>query len=220
MREALIDKIWRGKEPFAVPSETIAEPDEQGWNSHHAYLSEEVIRLKPSVIVEVGVWKGGSSIHMAKTLKEQNISGVLISVDTWLGSWDHWESDEWFGHLNVRNGYPSIFQTFASNVRANDVVNQIVPLPIDSINAAHVIKSFGITPNLIHIDGGHDYHAVMADLETWWPILAPGGTLIGDDYHDDGMWPEVKAAFDDFVRRSSHVGFEFFHHKCRIKKPH
>lgn len=219
IRQILIDKFWRGHEPFAEPTETIGQPDMQGWNSNHPFLAEEISRLKPAVIVEVGVWKGGSSIHMARTLKEQNLPGVLISIDTWLGSWDHWEADQWFPHLNIRNGYPSIFQTFAANVRTSGVVGQIVPLPIDSINASHVIKSFGISPQLIHIDGGHDYRAVTADLETWWPILAPGGTLIGDDYHDDGVWPEVKAAFDDFVRRTPHVGFEFYAHKCRLKKP-
>lgn len=38
--------------------------------------------------------------------------------------------------------------------------------------------------DFIHIDADHSYKAVLADLRAWWPRLAPGGCLSGDDYAD------------------------------------
>lgn len=36
--------------------------------------------------------------------------------------------------------------------------------------------------DFIYIDADHGYDAVCADLKAWWPKLAPGGCLAGDDY--------------------------------------
>jgi predicted O-methyltransferase YrrM len=41
--------------------------------------------LRPS-IVEIGVWKGSSVITLASKMKELNLDGVVIAVDTWLGA--------------------------------------------------------------------------------------------------------------------------------------
>lgn len=218
VREKFIRKIWRGIEPFSSQNIANLKPDLQGWHSDHRYLSESIGKNEPFIIVEVGVWKGMSSIFMANMLKKLNINGIVISVDTWLGSWDHWENDEWFSHLKLDRGFPSIFETFLANVIHSDVQNFIVPLPLDSINAAHVIKHYDIRPNIIHIDGGHDYRAVKSDLEAWWPLLSPGGVLIGDDYNTDGQWPDVQRAFDDFRSVTPHDFFEHENSKCRMKK--
>jgi len=72
--------------------------------------------------------------------------------------------------------------------------------------------------DLIHLDAGHDYRSVTADLEAWWPLLRPGGILIGDDYNRDGARPEVRQAFDDFFGRRS-LGFVDTEAKCLIRKP-
>ena len=44
--------------------------DLQGWNSQHIYLSDAITALRPAVIVEIGVWKGGSTVFMANELKK------------------------------------------------------------------------------------------------------------------------------------------------------
>lgn len=36
----------------------------------------------------------------------------------------------------------------------------------------------------VYIDGNHMYHAVLEDLEAWYPKIAPGGILAGDDVED------------------------------------
>jgi hypothetical protein len=217
-RDKIVNLIWFGNDPFVGFPETLYERDAQGWHSNHSYLTTTIDRLKASpVIVEVGVWKGASVITMANKLRELDQGGVVIAIDTWLGSWDHWCNPSWFRELAISGGRPSMQNKFMANVVYSKLTDYVVPLPLDSINAVNVIRRRGIAPNMVHIDGGHDYSAVMSDLVHWWPVLSDGGFLIGDDY-GDGNWPDVTRAFDDFFRTMTNVIFEHEHSKCRVQK--
>ncbi|ANY80518.1 methyltransferase [Microvirga ossetica] len=214
-RDTLLKRIWRGQDPFLNYPALLYRQDRQGWGSSHPYLTEAIEALRPSVVVEVGVWKGGSTISLASTMKAMNLDAVVIAVDTWLGAWDHWNNDEWFAHLNFIHGYPALYHTFASNIVGEGLQGHVLPLPLDSVNAAYVLRNYDVQADVIHIDGGHDYGAVMSDLREWWPMLKPGGVLIGDDYPH---WPGVKKAFDDFFTEQGRFPFEFEEPKCRIFK--
>jgi hypothetical protein len=194
-------------------------PDLQGWASDHPAFEEAIAGLRPRVVVEVGVWKGAATIHMAKLLRKYGVDGFVIAVDTWLGSSEHWTNDRWFPDLRVEKGYPSLYRTFVNNVVSAGVGREVVPLPLDSRNAAVVVKALGIVPDLIHIDAGHDFDSVTADLATWWHLLRPGGCLIGDDYFHRGKpWPGVKAAFDAFVKAEG-LTPAISEPKIRLSKP-
>ena len=82
-------RLWRGQNPFAGLPPKLYQRDEQGWQSQHPYLSIGVEQMRPRVVVEVGVWKGGSTIFMAKKMRELGLDAVVIAVDTWLGSAFH-----------------------------------------------------------------------------------------------------------------------------------
>ena len=218
VRDKIVGQLWRGRDPFMGFPRHVYEVDKQGWGSAHDYLVESHEKLCPNVIVEIGVWKGSSVITMARRLRELDIDGVVIAVDTWLGAWDHWINDEWFDHLGWDHGYPSISRKFMSNVVAEGLEQQVVPLPLDSLNSAQVLKHFGIEPDIVHLDGAHDFDAVIADLRVWWPLLKPGGLLIGDDYHDDNHWPGVRRAFDEYFMTRGLLPLEHIHGKCRVWK--
>jgi Methyltransferase domain len=83
------------------------------------------------------------------------------------------------------------------------------------VNAANVLRHHDVKADVVHIDGGHDYHAVISDLRERWPMIRPQGVLIGDDYPD---WPGSKKAFDDFFIRQSKFSFDAAPPKCRIFK--
>ena len=217
--ESLIATLWHNKNPYAGFLARRFRSDTQGWNSQHKFLGNTIEQTKPSLIIEVGVWKGGSTLHMAKAIQAAGLDSVIIAVDTWLGSWEHWEHQQWFDDLLIQNGYPSLFYTFLTNVLEANVADIVVPLPLDSANACILLKHKKITANMIHIDGGHDYNAVMNDLRGWWPVLAPGGTLVIDDYDPAGkVWPSVKAAVDDFRTEIAFDNFEAHPYKCRFRK--
>ena len=61
VREGLLKKIWRGQDPFLNYPSRLYRQDHQGWGSSHPYLTEAIEALRPSVVVGVGVWKGGPS---------------------------------------------------------------------------------------------------------------------------------------------------------------
>jgi hypothetical protein len=58
----------------------------------------------------------------------------------------------------------------------------------------------------------------MSDLSLWWPQISEGGVLIGDDYYDNGVWPEMHRAIDDFFGSHPHGAFEHLGGKCRVRK--
>ena len=217
-RQMMIDRLWRGCDPLRGFPDNLFEYDLQGWNSQHAYLNETIALVRPSIIVEVGVWKGGSTVFMANAVKTLGLASVVIAVDTWLGSSEHWLTDL-SAEMSLINGYPALYYKFLSNVIRAGVADYVLPIPVDSLNAAQILKSLGLAPGIIHLDGGHDYDSVMADLRAWWPVLAAGGVLIGDDYYETGMWASVRQAFDDFFGTLNLVPIENIAGKCRVRKP-
>jgi predicted O-methyltransferase YrrM len=218
MKQQLVEQIWAGKDPFATFPAKAYPVDIQGWNSHHRFLIESIEELRPSLVVEIGVWKGGSVITMGNTLKDLGLDSAVIAVDTWLGAWDHWLNPGFFEDLGFESGYPKLFHRFMANIIHVGLTDYVVPLPLDSGNAVEVLKAKSLRPGLIHLDGAHDYESVSRDLKVWWAQLAPGGILVADDYTLDGRWPEVRAAVDEFF---APLGLTVEHHeaKGRIRKP-
>ena len=215
----LRQKLWRGADPFAGVPVRLIQADEQGWNSQHAYLAEAIQKLRPRVVVELGVWKGGSTLFMANHMRALNLDAVVVAVDTWLGSWDHWGDERLFAELCFDHGYPRLYEKFAANVLRHGLQDYVVPMPLDSINARHVLSRAGVQADVIHIDAGHDYDSVMNDLRQWWQVLRPGGLFIGDDYHREGnIWPDVRRAIDEFLGRTPHREFRHANSKCRAMK--
>lgn len=203
--------LWRGADPYeGMVAPDVTEVAIQGWNWNHPYLRETIEQTRPRLIVEIGVWKGASALSMASHLRELRIDGVVIAVDTWLGSWDHWLDDAWDGVVSLGE--------FMGNVVACRLTDYVVPLRLDSGNAAMVVQNRLGQVDMIHLDAAHDYTSVAFDLLRWWPVLRPGGTFIGDDYYDDGHWPDVKRATDEFLAVTPHEGFEHKDGKWRATK--
>jgi predicted O-methyltransferase YrrM len=215
IRNEVVRKLWGDHEPFNSSSDED-RVDMQGWASQNPLLTRAIDELKPAIVAEIGAWKGGSTITMAKRLRALSIDGVVIAIDTWLGSWEHWIQPEWFPSLRFENGYPTLFQTFRANIAKEELSDYVVPLPMDSTNAATLLQHKELRLDALHIDGGHDYQAVIGDLRMWWPLLRTGGVLIGDDYHPDArMWPGVCQAFHEFFKTDK---LENFEGKCWIRK--
>jgi hypothetical protein len=229
-RDAIVERLWRGKCPFKeftnaqktgiIPSPSL---DPQGWRSEHEYLTEAVERIKPELVVEIGVWKGGSCCTMAKAMKTSRPDSALIAVDTWRGSSEHWINNSWFPSLIPSMGSTYIQNTFLANVIHESLDDIVVPLPLDSINAYNVCSRLRLHPSLIHIDGAHDYRSVALDLELWSSVLSPGGTILLDDYlvDDKGIvkgWPGVARAVNEFVasRKEGISSFRSQRGKCEI----
>ena len=163
----IVEAIQNGIDPFAFFRPKHDEIDFQGWHSEHHFLSSVVEELKPQTIVEVGVWKGGSVITMAKKIQSLHLNSAIIAVDTWRGSPEHWCQPVLWELMNVKNGIPGLDETFMANIMSKSLQEFLVPLPVDSMFACEILKRKGIHPELIHIDAGHEYDSVMTDLRIW-----------------------------------------------------
>lgn len=194
------DKLY-SSDPFAGVDLADVKPDRQGWGSDHPIIREFIGKLRPSRIAEVGVWKGRCVLNMAQYCRELGLETEIICIDTWLGSPEHWlrrDNRNFYESLKIRHGLPQIYWTFLRNVVDDNAQDFITPMPMPSESAFHVLSRLNVSLDLVHVDAGHEYESVLADLKRFWTLLRPGGVLIGDDYHRG--WPEVVRAADDFAR--------------------
>lgn len=160
-------------------------PDRQGWGSTKPVFRTLIERLRPRRIIEVGSWKGASALHLGQLCRQLNISCTeILCVDTWLGSDEMWldAHSNIYASLRIRHGYPRLFGTFLRNIIDAGLTDLVTPVPLPSTVAAHLLTALGVTAKLIYIDGAHDTDSVLQDLHAWWPLLEPGGILLGDDF--------------------------------------
>lgn len=183
------------------------ELDLHGWGADRPIFEVLMDEVRPSVVTEVGVWKGASLLRMHGLARELGLATQFIAVDTWLGSSEHWLDPKDRERLRLRGGYPDLYRQFIFNLLANGA-DDVFPLPMTSTAAASVLRKLEIRADLIYIDAGHEEQDVLADLQGFFGTLSPGGVIFGDDYHSS--WPGLVRAVDDFARRRrvevEHVG--------------
>lgn len=210
MRRIHNDNIYAGYIP-------TCEEDRQGWNSTHQAFEEIIRVMRPSVVIDVGVWKGASTIYLASLMKQNAADGAVIAIDTFLGSVEHWDPNSGFaGLIPHRFGMPLLYEQFLSNVVRSGMHDRIVPLPQTTTIAGSLLSRLGVRAGLIHIDASHEFEDVLRDARLYWDILLPGGFLIGDDYAPD--WPGVVRAADLFAAEK-HVPLMQSPPKWIVRKP-
>ena len=82
------DRLCGGRSPydgFLAGRYTVG----QGWN--HEYLADTLQWARPSIVLALGRWKDGSTIHAAETMRPMGSGGIVMAVDPRLCSWEHWE---------------------------------------------------------------------------------------------------------------------------------
>jgi len=188
-------------DPYADFNMDQHKVDLQGWNSNGLVFEKLIKEIKPSLIIEVGTWKGASAIHMAKIIKKMRLNCKICCVDTWLGGAHFRENKEdsvRFLSLNLKHGYPMVYFQFLHNVIYKQVQDIIIPFPMDSVNASKWFELFSIKADLIYIDGNHEEDSVYADLKNYFPLLTKKGVMFGDDFR--GCWKGVQAAVKRFAK--------------------
>lgn len=148
------------------------------------HLERLIKELKPKSIVDIGTYYGLSSIFMAlKTGEEVKIYTV-----------DPWNAEEYF---DGKKGLVSSSKTesiFLANREYYQLTDRILSFKMGSLQAA---KELDVNPQLVYIDGDHTTEAVADDILAWYPKLAPGGVLSGDDYN----WTSVKKGVDEGLKQ-------------------
>jgi hypothetical protein len=185
-----IRTLLHAQDPYAGFDASVLPLDLHGWGSDSPAFRELILRIKPRLIVEVGTWKGASAIHMADIIAESGLSSQILCVDTWLGALEFWtdtgDADR-YRALKLRHGWPQVYYQFLANVCHRGHQPRIIPFPQTSATAALWLRYFGITADLIYLDGSHEEDDVYGDCLGYWETLAPRGVMFGDDWSWDGV---------------------------------
>ena len=126
------------------------------------------------VIVEIGSWKGKSTICLGRGSRAGN--GVRIyAIDP---------------HADYR------FGDFKANVERAAVSDLVTPIPSLSQAAA---DDFDEPIELLFVDGSHEEQLVREDFEKWVPKVVDGGWVA---FHDTTWTPGPRRVVGDLVYRS------------------
>ena len=142
-------------------------------------LAALVMALRPCVVVELGVWMGGSAIPIALALKSVG-SGRLLAIDAWSPEMSvaGQESEihrKWWGAVGER-GHLRALEVFLSRLRRHSIPPEHCTVRRQRTSEAAVPPSI----DLLHHDANHGPQ-VIADIERWAPAIRVGGVLILDD---------------------------------------
>jgi predicted O-methyltransferase YrrM len=139
------------------------------------------------VIVEIGSWKGKSTIWLGRGSRLGR--GVQIhAIDPHTGSPQHREA----------LGEVWTFDEFKQNIKRAKIDDLVVP-HVDFSDA--VARTFDEKVELIFIDGLHEYEGVKIDFDMWFPKVVDGGWIA---FHDSTCWDGVRKVVTDELFKSGH----------------
>lgn len=169
--------------------------------------------VRPKVILEVGVFRGSTTIAVAKLLDSMTQRGAADLADSYIISMDSWLLDlrfawnapdsgrdtttKYFRNLEVGGGSLMYWQ-FLANVRNSNTTHRIIPMQTASANGAVALIAHRLRPDMIYIDASHANPDVFIDYENFYTILAPGGALAFDDI---SVVPACKVALEALCKR-------------------
>lgn len=203
-------------DPYADFDPSAWPDDASGWGSDSAAFGELIEKIRPTRLIEVGTWKGGSALTLASHIDRLGLDAEILCVDTWLGALEMWtDLDDADRHasLNLKNGYPTLYYTFLGNVVRAGHQNRITPFPVPSVTAAQWCALHGVKADMIYIDGSHEEEDVYQDLVSWWDLVRDGGVLFGDDW----TWDGVRLAVERFAAENS-LTITHRHDKWELEK--
>ena len=143
-------------------------------------------------IVEIGSWKGKSTVCLALGSKVGS-GGKVFAIDPHQGLADDCAELHW-----AENTEP-IFRENIKKAKADDIV---IPLVMKSEEA---VTGWAEPISLLFIDGAHDYESVKKDFLLWAPYLKEGGFIAFHDvlYSFGHNYPGVRKVVYKYIFQSN-----------------
>lgn len=179
-----------------IKSLRLVDMTSPAWIGHIPFAYHLVSIMKPSLVVELGSFRGNSLNAFCQSVDDHAIDAKVVGIDAWEGDL-HMGSfpEEYYQELQafINTHYAS----FASLQKSyfDDAVGSFDDGSID----------------LLHIDGLHTYEAVKHDFETWLPklsnkavVLFHDTTVIQKDFGVIQFWSEISKNYPSFNFNFSH----------------
>jgi hypothetical protein len=140
------------------------------------------------IIVEIGSWKGKSTIWLSKGSLDGN-QVKIHAIDPHTGSPQH---------IETLGGGVWTFNAFKCNIESAGVKHVVEPHVGFSVEVA---RTFQQPVEMAFIDGLHEWEGVKGDFDAWYPKVVDGGWMA---FHDTTCWPDVLRLVKDYVFKSQH----------------
>jgi len=161
-------------------------------------------------MVECGVWRGGCSIAIAKTLKKLGSSKKVYLYDTFAGMTSPTTFDrnaltkdlaiKKFRKMQNENHnkwcYASLEDVKNSFMKYN-ILDKAVFVKGDVNNTLNDLNNLPNNISLLRLDTDW-YESTKKELEILYPLLQHKGILMVDDY---GHWEGARKAVDEYIRK-------------------
>lgn len=126
-------------------------------------------------ILEVGVWRGGTGVLMARRVQQLGTKARLLLCDTFQGVAKAGENDPWYKGGEHSDTSPDHVRGLANRLGV-DVELLVGMFPDETADQVEDVRL-----RLVHIDVDV-YDSALDTLKWAWPRLNVGGVVIWDDY--------------------------------------
>lgn len=155
----------------------------EGWLSpHEGELLFHLARLsqKNSVVVEIGSWKGRSTVCLGLGLRAQGMKGRIFAVDPHEGIL-----------IGKKKIEPPTYKEFLANINRFGLSTVVIPIRKPSAVAARDWKE---KIDVLFIDGLHDEFNTIQDYAAWQKYVKKDGIVA---FHDGfcgevGVWNAIR----------------------------
>jgi hypothetical protein len=146
---------------------------DEAWALHEAGYAAGSTKPDP-VVVELGSWKGRSTIALASGLAAAE-HGTVHAVDPHAGTRTH-----------ARSGESDTWGAFSANVRRAGLQDFVEPIRCESHVARERFAAGSV--HLLFVDASHRFEDVIRDIDDWTPALTDGATVaFHDTVHSRGV---------------------------------
>lgn len=202
MKTKELFEILNIKSPYDyIRSLLLEETPTPDWGGKSKIFGDLIKKYKPRNILELGSFLGDSTITMAKLLKKYEIDGYIVTVDTWLGSQEHWlktKGDYLHLYDNFEYGISTLYNKCVTNIIKSDVEDFIVPFPTTTSTAYDILYELGLKFDMIYMDADHNENVLYSDLNKYYKLLNEKGVIFGHDIN----WEGVKNAVDSYCKEN------------------
>ena len=121
-----------------------------------------------AVIVDVDSQDGGVARFIAQQAANMPTVTKIYSVNIWA---DHYASKHQF-------------QRFLSNVKQENSTGLIIPVRMNSLDAASALN---INADFISLVGGNDTDTIYKEILAWYPHLSDRGVMCGNNWYESSV---------------------------------
>jgi MMP 1-O-methyltransferase len=157
---------------------------EEAWELHEVARSYPPMS-EPLNVVEIGSWKGRSTIALALGVQHRG-NGIVHAIDPHTGSR---ELIEIYGRVNT-------YGSFLWNVERAGVANVVIPIRDESHEARRGFSDKSV--HVLFVDGSHEYEDVKQDIGDWVSALTDRATVSFNDPSAKGVYRALRESVLSF----------------------